>query len=165
MPEFVFSANMQRKLTFKDKLITDAVAEYGYKQMFQVLRKKYGLVYSTGSSAFNDVENNTASISIRYIADETNLSKCHDIMIAEVFTPMSKAELSDSDVAVVKAMIENKYKLSFYDEDRLSNDYLKWALDYRKLFSIKDFQDEISKISAEEVRQFMKKLIILKEGL
>ena len=159
---FMFSRKSDKLVTFKDKLIANGIAEFGYKRMFEILRKKYGFIYSLGTTGYTNKNQNLSSVSIRYIVqDATNTSKARTAMIEEVLTPMSKAELSDNDIHTIKALLEQNYVANFYENERVSSEYLKWGLDYGKLYTIEEFQKMIRKISTEEIKQQMKHTINL----
>ncbi|MBD0824240.1 M16 family metallopeptidase [Aestuariibaculum marinum] len=159
---FMFASVSSKPITFKDQLISEGIAEYGYKRMFQILRKKYGYVYSLGASSHTNVSKNLSALSIRYIVeDEANVEAAQKAMIDEVLYPMSQGELSDDDTTIIKALLEKDYVASFYETDRVSSDYLRWGLDYGKLYTMKDFQKMVRKISKEDIERYMKRLINL----
>ncbi|MGJ5642390.1 insulinase family protein [Formosa sp. S-31] len=157
---FLFSDVSHKSITFKDKLISEGIAEYGYKRMFDVLRKKYGFIYSLGASDFENASQNLSAVSIRYIVeDAANVEAAQQAMREEVLTPMGKGILTDEDVVIIKALLEKDYVASFYETDRVSSDYLKWALDYGKLYTMEDYQKQIRKLTKDDIVKHMKRLI------
>ncbi|MCR8666552.1 insulinase family protein [Aestuariibaculum sp. M13] len=159
---FIFSSVDNKAISFKDKLISEGIAEYGYKRMFHILRKKYGYIYSLGVSGYANVSQNLNAVSIRYIVEDlANVEAAQKAMQEEVLPSMSQGILTDDQAIGIKALLEKDYVASFYETDRVSSDYLKWGLDYGKLYTMKDFQKMIRKISKEDIEQHMKRLINL----
>ncbi|WP_175496594.1 M16 family metallopeptidase [Zhouia amylolytica] len=157
---FMFSNVKDKPVSFKDKLISEGIAEYGYKRMFQILRKKYGFVYSLGASGYANVSQNLSAVSIRYIVeDKTNVDAAQRAMLEEVLPSMSEGILSEHDALVIKALLEKDYVSSFYETDRVSSDYLKWGLDYGELYTMQDFQKIIRTITEEDIEDQMRRLI------
>ncbi|MBD0830626.1 M16 family metallopeptidase [Aestuariibaculum sediminum] len=156
---FIFKNKLERNYTLKDQLTADAIAEYGYAQIFETLRKKLGLIYSLGADAYGNRESKTSTVSLRYIADNNNLERCKAVMINEILKPMRSGIISKENVAISKAKVSSKMQLYFYDENVLSNTYLKNALKYGRLLKIDDLEKEIKNIQAKDIQQLMKRLI------
>lgn len=159
---FMFSRVSPKPITFKDKLISEGIAEYGYKRMFNILRKKYGYIYSLGATGYANASQNLTAVSVRYIVeDESNVEAAKIAMQREVLPDMSAGIITDEQAISIKALLEKDYVASFYETDRVSSDYLKWGLDYGKLFTMKDFQKLVKNISKEDIQKQMKHLINL----
>ncbi|WMI66018.1 insulinase family protein [Aestuariibaculum sp. YM273] len=156
---FIFKDKLERNYTLKDQLIADAIAEYGYAQIFEILRKKHGLIYSLGADAYGNKESKTSTVSLRYIADNNNLERCKAVMINDILKPMRSGIISKEDVAISKAKVSSKMQLYFYDENVLSDTYLKNALKYGRLLKIDDLEKEIKNIQGKDIQQLMKRLI------
>jgi len=161
---FIFIALYDKRYTIKDDLIAEAIAEYGYHQIFEILRKKHGLIYSLGTTGSGEMKTKTSLVSLRYIADNTNLQKCKDVMVSEILTPMNRGEVSKETIEIARAMLSSKLDLYFYDDDVVSNTYLKMALDNGKLFTVKDLNEEINKITSNDIIEAMKSIIRFPEG-
>ncbi|WP_162558667.1 M16 family metallopeptidase [Robertkochia solimangrovi] len=158
--DFMFRYRPQRKLTMKDQLLMEGLAQYGRFKLFEILRRKYGLIYAMGTSAFSgNTPEPAGGVSIRYMIEPLNIPRSVEIMKKEVFEPMSLGMLKDSEMEAFKAMIGSPYLIYFYDEDRLSEPYLKWIQDYGHAWSYDEIQAMIENLTSEEIRQVMKKVI------
>ncbi|GAA4293056.1 hypothetical protein GCM10023163_09700 [Aestuariibaculum suncheonense] len=160
---FIFKRGFSEAYTLEEELIATIISEYGYMRMFDILRKKYGLVYSLGATGFGSKGNKVSTVSLRYIADNTNLTRCKELMTKEVLKPMSQGIISDEDIAISKAKVTSKFYLNFYEDEVLSDTYLKMGLQYGKLFSLEELKRAIDKISPKLIREQMKYLIDVSE--
>ncbi|WP_408034911.1 insulinase family protein [Tenacibaculum aestuarii] len=156
---YLFNLQRPKQLTLKDKLITEAISEYGFIQIFNILRKKHGFIYSMGTTGYTTISSNTSSVSLRYIVDSDNLNSSREAAINEIITPMSKGNITKDDVLKMKNILKTNYALNFYDEERVSGDYLNWGLNYGKLFTLDEFQKKIDDISKRDIKRSMKNII------
>ncbi|WP_066220076.1 insulinase family protein [Formosa haliotis] len=161
---FMLSYKSKQPLTFKDKLIAEGIAEFGYINMYNILRKKYGLIYALGANGYANKNQNLASVSIRYvIEDVANVAKARKAMIDEVLMPMSQGNLTNHEAETIKALLEKVYVTSFYDKDRISSAYLKWGLDYGTLYTMEGFKEEIKSISKKDIEKTMRRILNLNQ--
>ncbi|MEH0157700.1 insulinase family protein [Limibacter armeniacum] len=160
--DYLFNKTSAQALSFKEDMVNKVLKQYAWEKLLEIIRKKYGLVYAMGStSETTTYPTNFQYTSIRYMIDEKNIIKAHNIMVEEVLGPMSRGEISDKDVEKLKAMMESLYLMSFYDTKRLEGEYLQQGLKYGKLLTRAEIKETIQSISADEFRAFMKEMIDL----
>ncbi|OMP30158.1 hypothetical protein BKM32_12280 [Mangrovimonas sp. DI 80] len=156
---FIFKKQYSKDYTFKDALIAQAIAEDGYYRIFEILRKKYGLIYALGVTGSGTKPTKTSLVSLRYIADNDNLMRNKAIMIEEILTPMNQGNISNEGLEIAKAKVATKLDLYFYDDEVISDTYLKTALEYGKLYTIKALNNAIKNISEQELKKQMMEII------
>ncbi|WP_053975848.1 insulinase family protein [Mangrovimonas xylaniphaga] len=159
---FIFKKQFNKDYTFKYALIAEAIAEHGYHQIFEILRKKYGLIYTLGVTGSGNKPAKTSLVSLRYISDNDNLQRSKAVMINEILIPMNQGNISNESIEIAKAKLATKLDLYFYDDEVISDIYLKRALEYGKLFTIKDLNKAIKNISDQELRNHMTEIIQVK---
>lgn len=163
LANFTFQTQYNNSFSLNEELIAEVVAEYSYYQIFEILRKKHGLVYASGSSAEGDKNNKTTSVSLRYIADSSNLTNCKGIMINEILLPMHIGEISKNHLKISKAKLASKYALSFYDDDVLSDTYLKLGLKYGRLYTAEELIQKINAIHLNKLKNSFKTIITIQD--
>lgn len=156
---FNFNQKIGDDYELKDRLIAEAIAEYGYHQIFEILRKKHGLIYTLGVTGDGNKQEKTSYVSLRYVADMGNLERNRQVMIEEILVPMGHGKINKENIEICKAKLVNKYSNYFYDDDFLSGTYLKNALEYGRLPALKEISKAIDKISSKQFKRHMSKII------
>jgi len=157
---YQFSKPQKKKLTFKDELILEAISQYSDIKMFGILREKYGLVYSTGTTAITKKKPyDFQSLSIRYMVDPLNTDKSRLIFEKEILKPLSNGEISDKEVEHLKAMLVSTYLTSFYDDGQINDNWLKSNLMYNKILSPVFIKETIESISVKSIKNMMTEIL------
>lgn len=159
---YIFKQMPENNLTPKDEMMLVAVSQYANMRMLEIIRKKYGLVYSTGISAITEKEPfNFQSLSVRYMIDPLNIDQSRKIMLEEVLTPMSQGLISDIEVNRLKKMLQSQYLTSFYDEANISEAWLSRSAKYGTIQSPNEILKIINSIAPADIRKLMQKIIDL----
>lgn len=162
--EHLFTQQFEGKASLKNELIYQAISRYGYKKMFEILRKKYGLTYGLGSGAYAyQAPNKVRAVSLRYMTDYKNIEQSITIFKNEVLRPMHEANLNKAEIKKLKAMLGSECLMAFYDEAQITETYLQWQLKYGKLPTIKELEKLIKGLSASELKTAMKTIIHLND--
>lgn len=148
------------QFTFKEELLNEAVAQYGKMRITEIMRRKYGLVYSMGgSSSTQNYPTDRQCASIRFVIEPEFIEQSKDIMREEVVLPMSRGEISADDIEKVKGMLGTLYLMYFYSPGTMSGRYLGQKLKYGKYLSIDEMKAEIDNVSADDLKEFMKRIV------
>lgn len=149
-------------MSFKSELVNEAIAQYGYAKIYEILRRKYGYIYVMGTTSYVEkYPKPFNSLSFRFIVDSSNIEKATRVIQQEVLDPMRKGDISSKDLVIIKEKLESSYVLNFYDPELLSGAYLRWLLKYNEAISIQELIKSIHEISKNEVSMQMKALIRL----
>ncbi|PRZ21246.1 putative Zn-dependent peptidase [Flavobacterium granuli] len=152
-----------KPLTFKDELILEAIAQYSNIKMLQVIREKYGLVYSTGTTGIIKKEPyELCTLSIRYMIDPLNIEQSSKILQEEVLTPMSTGQITDREVQQLKAILKTTYITSFFDEKQIEEEWLNRNIKYNTVLTPEFIKNTISSITAEDIKKMMKEVVDMK---
>ncbi|WP_163710051.1 M16 family metallopeptidase [Mangrovibacterium lignilyticum] len=158
--EYVFTKADKQSLTMRDELILQGAVEHAHLRMIKILREKYGLVYATGKRSGISVDPvDSRMLRLAYMTDTTNVERTYEIMADEVLEPLSRDELTDTDVLKMKAMLRSLYVMSFYEGKRISDGWLKSYLKYGKLYSPSELDVMIKKLSKKELESCLHQMI------
>ena len=158
--DYLFHHFPTKSLTLKDELIVQAISQHALLKIGEIIREKYGLIYASGGN-MTTVKSPTEfqSVSLRYLIDPENIERSHTIMHDEVLLPMSRGEISDDEVQIVKAMLRSMYVMSFYEDDNLKSIWPKWYLNYGRLDKPAEIHKVIKSITSNDIRSAMKRII------
>tara|TARA_R110001606_G_scaffold399236_1_gene582622 strand:- start:16683 stop:19424 length:2742 start_codon:yes stop_codon:yes gene_type:complete len=157
---YLFTAIPNKQQTFKDELILEAIALYAEIIMLKTLREKYGLVYSTGTTA--TIKNSPfyfKSLSFRYMISPLQIEESRKIMENEVLKPLSKGQITPLKVKQLKAMLKSVYITSFYDNKQIDEAWLQQSLKYNRVLSPKLIKETIEAITINDLETAMKNVI------
>lgn len=156
----IFNRIPEKPITFKDELILDAIAQFSNIKMLQVIREKYGLVYSTGTTGIAKKEPyELYTLSVRYMVNPINVEQSSQLLEDEVLTPMSQGQISDREVKQLKAILKTTYITSFFDENQIEEEWLKRNIKYGILLTPELIEKTINSITAEEIKKRMKEVV------
>ncbi|RKD90929.1 M16 family metallopeptidase [Mangrovibacterium diazotrophicum] len=159
---YAFNKTSSRQLTMRDELVLQGALEHAHLRMVKILREKYGMVYATGKRSAISVDPvNSRMLRLAYMTDTANAERSYEIMANELLKPLSKEELTDTDVAKVRAMLRSLYVMSFYEDDRISDAWLKSYFKYGKLYSPAELDAMIKKLSKKEFESCLYQMIDL----
>ncbi|WP_430809675.1 MULTISPECIES: insulinase family protein [unclassified Carboxylicivirga] len=157
-----FRKPSEKTLTLQDELLLQGVKEYAHLKMFSVIREKYGLVYATGRNAeVYKVPFNYSMLRLAFMTDTSNIERAYDIMTNEVLAPLDKAVLSDIELQKIKALVRSLYVMSFYEDQRIRDKWLKAYLKYGKVYSAKELDSIIKALSPRKLEKYLHEIIDL----
>lgn len=157
--DIIFSLDPKDELTMKDQLILYGVSQYARSRIFEVLRRKYGLIYAFGETAYTrNYPYSYQGLSLRYMLDPVKIDTSLKIVRDEILTPMSSGVLSNYDAERIKAIIGSKYLIYYYDEERIKEQYPEWLQQYGTAYSYDQLQKLIDSITPEEITSAMKEI-------
>ncbi len=155
--DYLFPLNLEKELTLKDEIILQSIAEFGIWKMFEIVRGKYGLIYTTNSTIHTQKKPmDFCSVSVRYMIDAVNIPKSKRIVEDEVLKPFSHGEITDDEFVRLKAMLNSLYILSFYDKNQLNDSWLNLNVKYGRVISPQELSELIDSISKEDIQKMMR---------
>ncbi len=157
-----FRQASKKELTLHDELVLRGATEYAHLMMFRVIREKYGMVYATGKNAdVYKVPFDYSTLRLAFMTDTSNIARARKIMTGEVLKPLSKAVLTDTEVEKTKALVRSLYVMSFFEDQRIGEEWLKACLKYGKVYSLKELEVSIEAITQEEIESWLHRMIDL----
>lgn len=158
-----FRKASKKELTLHDELVLRGATEYAHLKMFSIIREKYGIVYATGKNAeIYKVPFDYSTLRLAFMTDTANMERAYEIMTNEVFAPLSKIELTKTEVQKTKALVRSLYVMSFYEDKRISDEWLKAYLKYSKVYSVKELDAMINAITSKALEDCLHSMIDVK---
>lgn len=159
----LFNHIPNKQPTFKDELILEAIAQFSNIKMLQIIREKYGLVYSTGTTGTTKTEPHPFyELSVRYMIDPLNIDLSCKILNEEVLTPISKGQITDKEVEQLKSMLTTTYITSFFDDKQIEEEWILKNIKYRTILTPALITETINSISSDDIKNMMQEIVDIK---
>jgi len=155
---YLFERKDAKKLTVKDELMLEAIAELGNVKMLDSLREKHGLVYSTGETALvKKYPVDYLSLNLRYMIEAKNIPRSKELMLS-LLLDLKQGRVADEELEHMKALIVSKYLTGFFDTEQMEGRWLMLNLKYGTVFSWNQLNDIIASITPAEIKKMMSEL-------